>query len=268
MTRMPLVTAAPGISGADAMGLLAKHKIEKLPLVDDDRPAARADHGQGLHQVRAVPARHQGRCRPVAGRRGRRILRRGLEAGDEPGRGRGRPARRRHRPRSFARGRRHGAPAQGRPGRGPRRRRRRQRRDPRGRPVADRRRCRRRQGRGRPGLDLYDAGGGRGRRTAGHRDLRRRPGLPRGRRAGDRRRRAAVLRRHRQGAGRRWRHGDAGLAARRLRGEPGRAGLHQRQAVQGLPRHGFARRDAEPRAAEVVLQGPLLPGRRRPPTTS
>jgi IMP dehydrogenase len=35
MTRMPLVTAAPGISGADAMGLLAKHKIEKLPLVDD-----------------------------------------------------------------------------------------------------------------------------------------------------------------------------------------------------------------------------------------
>jgi IMP dehydrogenase len=35
MTRMPLITAAPGISDADAMGLLAKHKIEKLPLVDD-----------------------------------------------------------------------------------------------------------------------------------------------------------------------------------------------------------------------------------------
>jgi IMP dehydrogenase len=35
MTRMPLVTAAPGISAVDAMALLAKHKIEKLPLVDD-----------------------------------------------------------------------------------------------------------------------------------------------------------------------------------------------------------------------------------------
>ncbi|MGL5406566.1 MAG: IMP dehydrogenase [Propionibacteriaceae bacterium] len=36
MTRMPLVTGHPGISGEEAMGLLAKHKIEKLPLVDAD----------------------------------------------------------------------------------------------------------------------------------------------------------------------------------------------------------------------------------------
>ncbi|HVF04920.1 MAG TPA: IMP dehydrogenase [Frankiaceae bacterium] len=35
MTPMPLVTAPVGISGDDAMALLAKHKIEKLPLVDD-----------------------------------------------------------------------------------------------------------------------------------------------------------------------------------------------------------------------------------------
>jgi inosine-5'-monophosphate dehydrogenase len=35
MTAMPLVTAPVGISGADAMALLARHKIEKLPLVDD-----------------------------------------------------------------------------------------------------------------------------------------------------------------------------------------------------------------------------------------
>jgi len=35
MTPMPLVTAPVGISGEDAMGLLAKHKVEKLPLVDD-----------------------------------------------------------------------------------------------------------------------------------------------------------------------------------------------------------------------------------------
>ena len=47
---------------------------------------------------------------------------------------------------------------------------------------------------------------------------------------------------------------------------PGRAGLRQRQAVQGLPRHGVARRDGVARQ-EVVLQGPLLPGRRRPATT-
>jgi len=34
MTPMPLVTAAPGVSKADALALLATHKIEKLPLVD------------------------------------------------------------------------------------------------------------------------------------------------------------------------------------------------------------------------------------------
>ncbi len=35
MTRMPLVTGPVGISPDDAMALLAQHKIEKLPLVDD-----------------------------------------------------------------------------------------------------------------------------------------------------------------------------------------------------------------------------------------
>ena len=35
MTRMPLVTGPVGISGDDAMGLLARHKVEKLPLVDE-----------------------------------------------------------------------------------------------------------------------------------------------------------------------------------------------------------------------------------------
>jgi IMP dehydrogenase len=34
MTPMPLVTAPVGVSRADALGLLAKHKVEKLPLVD------------------------------------------------------------------------------------------------------------------------------------------------------------------------------------------------------------------------------------------
>ncbi|WP_434614692.1 IMP dehydrogenase [Arthrobacter sp. A5] len=36
MTKMPLVTGTVGISREDASGLLAKNKIEKLPLVDDD----------------------------------------------------------------------------------------------------------------------------------------------------------------------------------------------------------------------------------------
>jgi IMP dehydrogenase len=35
MTPMPLVTAPAGISPEDASGLLRKHKLEKLPLVDD-----------------------------------------------------------------------------------------------------------------------------------------------------------------------------------------------------------------------------------------
>jgi IMP dehydrogenase len=36
MTPMPLVTAPAGISSEDAAALLAKHKVEKLPLVDEN----------------------------------------------------------------------------------------------------------------------------------------------------------------------------------------------------------------------------------------
>ena len=36
MTKMPLVTAPVGVSASAALGLLRKHKIEKLPLVDSD----------------------------------------------------------------------------------------------------------------------------------------------------------------------------------------------------------------------------------------
>ena len=35
MTRMPLVTAPVGVSPEDALALLASHKVEKLPLIDD-----------------------------------------------------------------------------------------------------------------------------------------------------------------------------------------------------------------------------------------
>ena len=53
-----------------------------------------------------------------------------------------------------------------------------------------------------------------------------------GGRAGHRRRRPAVLGRHREGARRRRRHGHARLAPRRHRREPRRARLPERQAVQ------------------------------------
>ena len=83
-----------------------------------------------------------------------------------------------------------------------------------------------------------------------------------GRRPGDRGRRAAALRGHRQGHRGRGGHGHAGQPAGRLRGRPGRDGLHPRQAVQAVPRDGLAGRDAQPGARPVLLQGPVLPGRR------
>ncbi len=87
-----------------------------------------------------------------------------------------------------------------------------------------------------PGRDLHHPGGGRRRRAAGHRHLRGVPGGPAGRRPGHRRRRRAVLRRHRQGHRGRRGHGHAGQPAGGLRGRTRRDGVHQRQAVQAVPR--------------------------------
>ena len=119
---MPLITAPVGISREDATALLRKHKRERLPLVDEAGPPRRADHRQGLREVRAVPQRLQGRRRPPARRRRRRLLRRGVAARHHAGRGRRRRARRRHRPRPRPAAARHDPPAQGRPGHRPRRR--------------------------------------------------------------------------------------------------------------------------------------------------
>ncbi len=67
MTPMPLITGAGRASPARTPPrCCAQHKRERLPARRRRRPARRADHGQGLRQVRAVPARVQRRRRPAA----------------------------------------------------------------------------------------------------------------------------------------------------------------------------------------------------------
>ena len=119
-----------------------------------------------------------------------------------------------------------------------------------------------------PGLDLHHARGRRRRRTADHRDPGGRRRVRARGRAGDRRRRTAVLRRHRQGAGRGRVDRDAGLAAGGHRRVARRADLRQRQAVQELPRHGFAGRDAGPRRREVRTPRTATSRTTRSPRTS
>ena len=232
----------------DATALLRQHKRERLPLVDDARPARRADHGQGLRQVRAVPPGHQGRRRPAPGRRGDRLLRRRVGAraprSSRPGSTSswstprtGTPGRcstwssgsRPTRPPSTSRS----SAATSRPG--PARRRS-------STPAPTRSRSGSGRARSAPPASSPASASRRSRRST------RRRWRPAGRGPGHRRRRAAVLRRHRQGPRRGRRHGHARLAARRVRGEPRRPGLRQRQAVQVLPRHGVARRDELARA--------------------
>ncbi len=71
MTKAPLITAREGVTADAALGLLRRNKIEKLPIVDGQGRAHRADHGQGLRQDRTASVGHQGQRRAVACRRGR-----------------------------------------------------------------------------------------------------------------------------------------------------------------------------------------------------
>ena len=244
MTPMPLITGPVGISRDEATRLLRQHKRERLPLVDEGGRLGGLITVKDFVKGEQFPdASYDAHGRLLVGaaigyfgdawQRATTLIEAGVDV--------------------LVADTAHGhvrmllemvAAAQDRPGDQARPGDRRQRRHPRGRPGVRRRRRRRGQGRRRPGRDLHHPRGHRRRRTRrSPRSTRPSLACQAGRRPGDRRRRHQVLRRDRQGARRRRRLGDGRLAAGRLRGGAGRAGLRQRQAVQGVPRHGLARRD-------------------------
>ena len=72
MTSVGLVTAKAPTTLEDAQVVLARHRIEKLPIVDDNFSPRRADHGEGHPEADPVPERVQGQARAAARRRSRR----------------------------------------------------------------------------------------------------------------------------------------------------------------------------------------------------
>ena len=68
MTDTELVTVPEGTTLDEAKALLHKHRIEKLPVVDECLPPARPDHGQGHPEADQVPPRLQGPVRAAARR--------------------------------------------------------------------------------------------------------------------------------------------------------------------------------------------------------
>ena len=103
MTPMPLVTAPVGVTQGRGAGPAAPAQGREAADRRRRRPAARADHRQGLRQERAVPARHQGRGRPAAGRPPRSASATTPTSGPGAGRRRRRRARGRHRARAQPR---------------------------------------------------------------------------------------------------------------------------------------------------------------------
>ncbi len=214
MTKAPLITAREGVTADAALGLLRRNKIEKLPIVDG--------HGRltGLITVKDFVKTEQ---HPYATKDSDGRLLVGAAVGIGP------DAWTRamtladagadvlvvdtahahnrlvldmvHRLKREVR-------AAG-------RRDRRKRRHPRRGGRAGRGGCRRGEGGGGARFHLHHPRGRRGRRSADHRDSGGGRGVFPLRRPGDRRRRAAVLGRHRQGAGRGRIHDDARLAAGR-----------------------------------------------------
>jgi len=67
MTKDNLVTAPVGTSLDDAERILARHRIEKLPVVDGQGRAQGSHHGQGHLQATRASQRQQGPARPFCG---------------------------------------------------------------------------------------------------------------------------------------------------------------------------------------------------------
>ena len=101
MTPMPLITAPVGVTRDAGAAAAVREQGREAAAGRRPGPAARADHGEGLHQEREVPERDQGLAGPADGRRGGRG-RRGRQAAGPgadrrrrrlPGRGHGARAR-------------------------------------------------------------------------------------------------------------------------------------------------------------------------------
>ncbi len=69
MTKAPLITAQEGVSADAALGLLRRHKIEKLPIVDGHGRLTGLITVKDFVKTEQHPVRHQGQRRPAAGRR-------------------------------------------------------------------------------------------------------------------------------------------------------------------------------------------------------
>jgi IMP dehydrogenase/GMP reductase len=71
MTRDRLITVPVGTSLEQAREILAQHRIEKLPVVDEQGRPQGSDHREGHREAHPPSARLQGRARPAARRRRR-----------------------------------------------------------------------------------------------------------------------------------------------------------------------------------------------------
>ncbi len=81
MTPMPLVTAPVGVSTADALALLRRHKVEKLPLVDAGGRLRGLITVKDFAKSEAYPLATKDARRPAGGRRRGRGRRGRLQAG-------------------------------------------------------------------------------------------------------------------------------------------------------------------------------------------
>ena len=246
MTRENLITVPVGTTLDAAKEILHRHKVEKLLVVDRDFKL------KGLITVKDIQKQIK---YPAASKDSLGRLRVGAAVGiarDTPERAAALVGAHvdvlvdRYRARTFAERARHGCAAAARaPGN---RLDCRERRDRRSHRSADRARRRCREGRHRCRVDLHDARHRRHRRADDYGRDRVRACGGRARRPDYRRWRHQILRRHHEGHRRGRQLGDDRQPVCGHRREPRRADPVSRPQLQGISRHGLARRDA-PRAA-------------------